>query len=194
MKRARVLLCPVTSNPRLPPRSTLPQKYTYNWARQCDDYLTILCLFAYLAPVAVVICFFLCWAPFHAQRLIAIYSPARGAQWHDQHEFLYTVMTYVSGVLYYLSTCINPLLYNLMSNKFREAFRVSEELRIYHKLFLFIYCISIYILRLCCWARSIRRARWTRDISWSRVACAAPQLSTLPRKRNVNPASRRSRL
>ncbi|XP_034115854.1 pyrokinin-1 receptor [Drosophila albomicans] len=73
--------------------------------------------------VAVVICFFLCWAPFHAQRLIAIYAPARGAQLHDQHEFLYTVMTYVSGVLYYLSTCINPLLYNLMSNKFREAFK-----------------------------------------------------------------------
>ncbi|KAH8417582.1 hypothetical protein KR222_002298, partial [Zaprionus bogoriensis] len=73
--------------------------------------------------VAVVICFFLCWAPFHAQRLIAIYAPDRGAQLHDQHVFLYTVMTYVSGVLYYLSTCINPLLYNLMSNKFREAFR-----------------------------------------------------------------------
>ncbi|ALC45557.1 Pk1r [Drosophila busckii] len=73
--------------------------------------------------VAVVICFFLCWAPFHAQRLIAIYAPDSGAQWHDQHEFLYTVMTYVSGVLYYLSTCINPLLYNLMSNKFREAFK-----------------------------------------------------------------------
>lgn len=33
-------------------------------------------------------------------------------------------MTYFSGVLYYLSTCINPLLYNLMSNKFREAFKV----------------------------------------------------------------------
>ncbi|KAH8388494.1 hypothetical protein KR093_008006, partial [Drosophila rubida] len=80
--------------------------------------------------VAVVICFFLCWAPFHAQRLIAIYAPARGAQLHDQHEFLYTVMTYVSGVLYYLSTCINPLLYNLMSNKFREAFKVSENLAI----------------------------------------------------------------
>ncbi|KAL7731207.1 hypothetical protein ACLKA6_014395 [Drosophila palustris] len=73
--------------------------------------------------VAVVICFFLCWAPFHAQRLIAIYAPAHGAKLHDQHEMLYTVMTYISGVLYYLSTCINPLLYNLMSNKFREAFK-----------------------------------------------------------------------
>ncbi|XP_015037335.2 pyrokinin-1 receptor isoform X1 [Drosophila pseudoobscura] len=75
--------------------------------------------------VAVVVCFFLCWAPFHAQRLIAIYAPARGAKLHEQHELLYTVMTYVSGVLYYLSTCINPLLYNIMSNKFREAFKIS---------------------------------------------------------------------
>lgn len=31
-----------------------------------------------------------------------------------------------SGVLYYLSTCINPLLYNIMSHKFRDAFKVSS--------------------------------------------------------------------
>ncbi|XP_036323188.1 pyrokinin-1 receptor [Rhagoletis pomonella] len=86
--------------------------------------------------VAVVICFFLCWAPFHAQRLIAVYgtavmggsseSGAGGAGSADDknhHVVIYTVMTYVSGVLYYLSTCINPLLYNLMSNKFRQAFK-----------------------------------------------------------------------
>ncbi|XP_037944024.1 pyrokinin-1 receptor [Teleopsis dalmanni] len=86
--------------------------------------------------VAVVICFFLCWAPFHAQRLIAIYGTdvivgggtddSTGSEELDTNnheEIIYTVMTYVSGVLYYLSTCINPLLYNIMSNKFREAFK-----------------------------------------------------------------------
>lgn len=41
-------------------------------------------------------------------------------------EFLYLLMTYVSGVLYYVSTTINPILYNIMSNKFRMAFMVSE--------------------------------------------------------------------
>lgn len=51
-------------------------------------------------------------------------------------------MTYVSGVLYYLSTCINPLLYNLMSNKFREAFRVSEELFQNYSLY---YSLSLYL-------------------------------------------------
>lgn len=44
---------------------------------------------------------------------------------NDHHEVIYTIMTYISGVLYYLSTCINPLLYNLMSNKFRQAFKVQ---------------------------------------------------------------------
>lgn len=63
--------------------------------------------------------FFLCWAPFHAQRLVAIY----GSRY--DHLTIYVVMTYVSGILYYMSTCINPLLYNLMSNKFREAFKVD---------------------------------------------------------------------
>ncbi|KAM7363369.1 pyrokinin 1 receptor [Cochliomyia hominivorax] len=112
--------------------------------------------------VAVVICFFLCWAPFHAQRLISVYVIASGAEeshsgtndditlhddsttteqifattlakieeleptntnHNDYDVFIYSVATYISGVLYYLSTCINPLLYNLMSNKFRQAFK-----------------------------------------------------------------------
>lgn len=37
---------------------------------------------------------------------------------------VYLVLTYLSGVLYFLSTAINPILYNIMSNKFRNAFKV----------------------------------------------------------------------
>ncbi|XP_029047035.1 pyrokinin-1 receptor-like [Osmia bicornis bicornis] len=75
--------------------------------------------------VAVVIAFFICWAPFHVQRLIAIYGTnsedhiTSNSKWI---EFLYLLMTYISGVLYYVSTTINPILYNIMSNKFRVAF------------------------------------------------------------------------
>jgi len=36
---------------------------------------------------------------------------------------VYQVLNYVSGILYYLSATINPLLYNLMSYKFRTAFK-----------------------------------------------------------------------
>ncbi|XP_037028776.1 pyrokinin-1 receptor-like [Bradysia coprophila] len=67
--------------------------------------------------VAVVVAFFLCWAPFHAQRLVAIYGNL------EDHMEIYNVMTYISGIMYYVSTCINPLLYNIMSNKFRDAFK-----------------------------------------------------------------------
>lgn len=41
----------------------------------------------------------------------------------------YTVLTYISGILYFLSTCINPLLYHIMSHKFRDASRVSVSRR-----------------------------------------------------------------
>ncbi|KAJ8676466.1 hypothetical protein QAD02_012253 [Eretmocerus hayati] len=74
--------------------------------------------------VAVVVAFFICWAPFHMQRLIAIYGKRdyRERESNDWMEQLYLIFTYVSGVLYYFSTTINPILYNIMSNKFREAF------------------------------------------------------------------------
>ncbi|XP_058127141.1 uncharacterized protein LOC131290577 [Anopheles ziemanni] len=74
--------------------------------------------------VAVVVAFFICWAPFHAQRLVYIYGVDKDHQPSDPLILqLFVVTTYISGILYYLSTCINPLLYNIMSNKFRQAFK-----------------------------------------------------------------------
>lgn len=72
--------------------------------------------------VAVAVAFFICWAPFHAQRLMAAYGSMSHSKWFND---VYSILTNISGVLYYLSTCINPLLYNIMSHKFREAFKVS---------------------------------------------------------------------
>ncbi|KAL6426354.1 hypothetical protein ACFW04_009102 [Cataglyphis niger] len=74
--------------------------------------------------IAVVVAFFICWAPFHAQRLLAVYAQsATSSEPEDVLVIIYTTLTYVSGVFYYLSTTVNPLLYNIMSNKFREAFK-----------------------------------------------------------------------
>ena len=66
----------------------------------------------------VVIAFFLCWAPFHAQRLGYVY-------YKESHVFrlINEYLMYVSGITYYISSTINPILYNLMSVKYREAFR-----------------------------------------------------------------------
>ncbi|KAI4459791.1 g-protein coupled receptor [Holotrichia oblita] len=70
--------------------------------------------------VAVVVAFFICWAPFHAQRLLAIYGQPTTANMITA----FRILTYISGILYFLSTTINPLLYHIMSHRFREAFKV----------------------------------------------------------------------
>ncbi|XP_037871467.1 neuropeptides capa receptor [Bombyx mori] len=62
---------------------------------------------------AVVIAFFICWAPFHVQRLVN-YKISEGLKGP-----LYAF----TGVLYYLSATTNPILYNVMSKRYRLAFR-----------------------------------------------------------------------
>ncbi|XP_028128599.2 pyrokinin-1 receptor-like isoform X2 [Diabrotica virgifera virgifera] len=74
--------------------------------------------------VAVVVTFFICWAPFHIQRLYAIYNttiPTKETR--DMYMQIYGIITYISGTLFYTSATINPILYNIMSAKFRDAFK-----------------------------------------------------------------------
>ncbi|XP_064628704.1 pyrokinin-1 receptor-like isoform X2 [Lineus longissimus] len=73
--------------------------------------------------VAVVVAFFICWAPFHIQRLLTIYLPAE--VYTDTFNAVYTQIFYVSGTLYFVSSTVNPILYNLMSRKYREAFKMT---------------------------------------------------------------------
>ncbi|XP_034084689.1 growth hormone secretagogue receptor type 1-like [Gymnodraco acuticeps] len=65
----------------------------------------------------IVLAFVLCWLPFHVGR--TMFSLALGNSY-----FLYHLSQYfnlVSSVLFYLSAAINPLLYNLMSARYRHA-------------------------------------------------------------------------
>ena len=66
----------------------------------------------------MVLAFFLCWAPFHAQRLGYVYFKD-SILFRTLNEYLF----HVSGFFYYLSATVNPILYNLMSLKYRHAFR-----------------------------------------------------------------------
>lgn len=101
-----------------------PTTMTYRSSRIWEMKLFFLCVFA----VAVAVAFFLCWAPFHAQRLMAVYGKTSSTPMSCIFRRTYTVLTYVSGVLYFMSTCINPLLYSIMSHKFRDAFKVSSNI------------------------------------------------------------------
>ncbi|XP_042354231.1 neuromedin-U receptor 1-like isoform X2 [Plectropomus leopardus] len=66
----------------------------------------------------LVVVFGLCWAPFHVDRLVWSYiNPSS-----EQHLQVFGTIHIVSGVFFYLSSAINPILYNLMSTRFREMF------------------------------------------------------------------------
>ncbi|CAH0719042.1 unnamed protein product, partial [Brenthis ino] len=67
--------------------------------------------------VAVVTAFFVCWTPFHVQRLFFIYGYDH-PQFHVINEHLFNV----AGALYYVSATVNPILYNVMSARYRMAF------------------------------------------------------------------------
>ncbi|XP_041804873.1 neuromedin-U receptor 1-like [Chelmon rostratus] len=66
----------------------------------------------------LVVVFGLCWAPFHVDRLMWSYIDASS----EQHQQVFEHVHIVSGVCFYLSSAINPILYNLMSTRFREMF------------------------------------------------------------------------
>ncbi|XP_071351150.1 neuromedin-U receptor 2 isoform X2 [Trachinotus anak] len=67
----------------------------------------------------VVAVFGVCWAPFHIERLL--WSSI--SQWTDQMHNIYQYVHILSGVLFYLSSAVNPIIYSLLSTRFRECFR-----------------------------------------------------------------------
>ncbi|KAH3747932.1 hypothetical protein DPMN_182367 [Dreissena polymorpha] len=69
--------------------------------------------------VAVVAAFFLCWAPYHAQRLMTLYVK----HWNASLLEVQSNLFFVSGVFYFFSSTVNPILYNVLSRKFRRAFK-----------------------------------------------------------------------
>lgn len=62
--------------------------------------------------------FGLCWAPFHVDRLMWSCMDVSS----EHHLRLFELVHIVSGVFFYLSSAVNPILYNLMSTRFREMF------------------------------------------------------------------------
>ncbi|XP_076622839.1 ecdysis triggering hormone receptor isoform X5 [Colletes latitarsis] len=68
----------------------------------------------------VVLCFFMCLLPFKAFTLWILVVPRRMII--DFGVESYYTLLYFCRVMLYLNSAINPILYNLMSSKFREGF------------------------------------------------------------------------
>ncbi|XP_043926620.1 neuromedin-U receptor 1 [Protopterus annectens] len=67
----------------------------------------------------LVVVFGICWAPFHTDRLMWSSINLWTAEMHQMFQCVHII----SGVFFYLSSAVNPILYNLMSTRFREMFK-----------------------------------------------------------------------
>ncbi|XP_039597709.1 neuromedin-U receptor 1 [Polypterus senegalus] len=67
----------------------------------------------------LVVVFGVCWAPFHTDRLMWSFIDQWTGEWHLIFQYVHII----SGVFFYLSSVVNPILYNLMSSRFREMFK-----------------------------------------------------------------------
>ncbi|XP_029993638.1 neurotensin receptor type 1 [Sphaeramia orbicularis] len=67
---------------------------------------------------AVVIAFVVCWLPYHTRRLMFCYI----SDWPDGLYDFYHYFYMVTNVLFYVSSAINPILYNLVSANYRQIF------------------------------------------------------------------------
>uniref|UniRef100_A0A8K9XUK3 Neuromedin U receptor 3 n=1 Tax=Oncorhynchus mykiss TaxID=8022 RepID=A0A8K9XUK3_ONCMY len=69
----------------------------------------------------VVLVFAICWAPFHIDRLLWS-CIMQWSAWTDLNQAVYQCVHLLSGILFYLSSAVNPVIYNLLSTRFRECF------------------------------------------------------------------------
>lgn len=79
------------------------------------------CFLCLLCPgLAIVVAVFgVCWAPFHIERLL--WSSI--SHWTDLMHSVYQYVHIVSGFFFYLSSAVNPIIYSLLSTRFRECFK-----------------------------------------------------------------------
>ncbi|XP_075032839.1 neurotensin receptor type 1 [Mixophyes fleayi] len=68
----------------------------------------------------VVIAFVVCWLPYHVRRLMFCYIPEE--LWTDELNDFYHYFYMLTNVLFYVSSTVNPILYNLVSANFRQIF------------------------------------------------------------------------
>ncbi|KAF7285863.1 hypothetical protein GWI33_009540 [Rhynchophorus ferrugineus] len=68
----------------------------------------------------VVLAFFICLLPFRALTLWIIISPA-GFNFNIGLETFYNIL-YFSRIMFHINSAVNPILYNIMSSKFRSGF------------------------------------------------------------------------
>uniref|UniRef100_A0A4W4GVN6 G-protein coupled receptors family 1 profile domain-containing protein n=1 Tax=Electrophorus electricus TaxID=8005 RepID=A0A4W4GVN6_ELEEL len=78
--------------------------------------------------VLIVCMLFVCWMPNQARRLMTAAVPK--SMWTRDYLTVYAVLQSVADTFFYLSSVLNPLLYNLSSRQFRAAFLQTLRCRL----------------------------------------------------------------
>uniref|UniRef100_A0A8C5KD89 Neurotensin receptor 2 n=1 Tax=Jaculus jaculus TaxID=51337 RepID=A0A8C5KD89_JACJA len=72
---------------------------------------------------AIVAVYVICWLPYHARRLMYCYIPDDG--WTGMPYDFYHSFYMVTNTLFYVSSAVTPVLYNVVSSSFRKLFLES---------------------------------------------------------------------
>ncbi|KAL5106403.1 Pyrokinin-1 receptor [Taenia crassiceps] len=75
--------------------------------------------------VCIVIAFFTCFAPFHAERLLVVLVPAE--LWYDNKILwkVHDVLYHISGICLFANSVCNPILYNIVFRRIRAEFKAA---------------------------------------------------------------------
>lgn len=99
---------------------TIKQNFLHIHQRQCGPAMSEKAqkvVIKMLVTISVV--FFICYLPYHVERLIVWYSNESCEQ-----SIICLLLYPITGLLQYISATLNPIIYNLMSYRFRTAFRL----------------------------------------------------------------------
>ncbi|UJR37068.1 hypothetical protein I4U23_029773 [Adineta vaga] len=91
-----------------------------NSSRRLSSHIQSMKKSAFKMLFAVVIAFIICYAPFHAQRLLTSRINVSHLSLIQQRAI--TIFFFISGILYYVGSTVNPIFYHLFSRKYRLAF------------------------------------------------------------------------
>ena len=72
--------------------------------------------------VAIIVSFFICWTPYHAQKLAFIFLTL-GDSWTETKLEIFQYSHHIAGVLFYSNCMLNPFLYSLCSHRFRAELK-----------------------------------------------------------------------
>ena len=81
----------------------------------------------YSFSVAIIVTFFICWTPYHVQKLVFVFFSMKNS-WTQDSISLYQITHHIAGGLFYINAALNPFLYSLCSQRFRtESWNLFQK-------------------------------------------------------------------